>query len=123
MAKFAAVIQQCGAGEADGFADGLHWDSAAPAGVADEIPGAAFGNIVEDLPNHDASAFEGRLAVTNLGIGHDVSAQLNPFSRALCRASLAFFMMARVRLRWLYRKIANRDWLAWHLLCPKTPCR
>jgi hypothetical protein len=39
----------------------------APAGVADEIPGAAFGYVVENLPDHDASAFEGWFAVAISG--------------------------------------------------------
>ena len=57
------------------FGDSLKRDAAAPAIVTNEIPRTAFRDVVENLRNEDARAFEGWFAAANFRISDDIIAE------------------------------------------------
>ncbi len=87
----AAFVQPGLPREPDRFADGRKRNPPAPARAADELPGPAFRHIIQDLPDHDASAFERWFAMADFGIGHNVLAKLNPFAKTLRRVVRSIF--------------------------------
>src|SRR5208283_1483910 len=44
--------------ESNGFGYRAQWDAPAPALIADKVPRPAFGHVLQNLPDHDARAFE-----------------------------------------------------------------
>ena len=77
--------------EANRLGDCREWETPTPTVVANEIPGTSVSHILQNLPDHDARAFEGGFAVTNRGVRHDVLAQFD--------ALLAVFHMRNLSLR------------------------
>jgi hypothetical protein len=73
----------------------------APASTADEFPSSAVCHVIQHLPDHDASAFECGLAVTNFRISHNMFAKLNPFGKALRNAALTIFHTEKDRTSFL----------------------
>jgi len=76
-------IEQSLACEFDRLSDGCERDAPAPSLAANELPGVPICNVVEHLPNHDAGALEGRFAVADEGIGHNVLAEFDALGFAV----------------------------------------
>jgi hypothetical protein len=51
--------------------------------IRDFIPCHASLNLFQDNPSHDARPFVGRLAMTNLQVGHNVAAQFDALDFAI----------------------------------------
>ena len=82
MAQAAISVQQGAASETDAFGDGGTGDLPIPG--FDNFSGRqAVGQFIEDLPDHDAGAFERRLAVADQRIGDDVFAEFEAFGLAV----------------------------------------
>ena len=82
MAQAAMSVQQRAASETDAFGDGGTGDLPIP-GFDDFSGRHAVGQFIEDLPHHDACAFERRLAVADQRIGDDVLAEFEAFGFAV----------------------------------------
>jgi len=98
MAQAAMSVQQGAASETDAFGDGGTGDLPIP-GFDDFSGRHAVGQFIEDLPDHDAGAFERRLAVADQRIGDDVFAEFEAFGFAvrsgLHNAALEFRLAER----------------------------
>ena len=81
MAQATVFVQKGAAGKSNTFGDGGRGDLAAPS--FDNLSGRhAVRQLVEDLPDHDASALEGGFAVADQGVGDDMFAEFEAFVRA-----------------------------------------
>ena len=76
-------VEQGVPGEFDRLRDGGQRDAPAPSLATDEFPRMSLGYIIQDLPNHDARTLEGRFAVANQRIGHDVLAEFQALGFAV----------------------------------------
>lgn len=61
----------------NGFSNCGHGDSSSPALVANKVPRAAVSHVIQNLPDHNACAFERGFAVADIGVGHNIFTQFN----------------------------------------------
>jgi hypothetical protein len=71
------VIQESLAGQTHSFGDSATGDFAIP-GPRNCLCGFSSSQRIQDLPDHNARAFEGGFAVANLRVGDNILAQLEP---------------------------------------------